>query len=222
MSARTSDRIRELLARAGLGGLSPHVAAGALAACLLVSAVGLWRFWPRAPAPEVAFEEPGGGESAAEGGEDAAGEAAAVVVVHVVGSVLHPGVYTLPQPSRVADAIASAGGPLSSADLTALNLARVLTDGEQVYVPAIGETAADVMAGGAGGGSAIAADGTVNINTASVTELETLPGVGPSTAEKIVSDREANGPFSAPEDLMRVPGIGPKKFEALKDLVSVR
>jgi competence protein ComEA len=221
MSVRTSDRIRELLARAGLGGLSPRVAAGALAACLLVSAVGLWRFWPRAPEPEVAFEEPTGGESAVGGGEDAAREAA-VVVVHVVGSVLHPGVYTLPQASRVADAITSAGGPLSSADLTALNLARVLTDGEQVYVPAIGETAADVTAGRPGGGSAIAADGTVNINTASATELETLPGVGPSTAEKIVSDREANGPFSAPEDLMRVPGIGPKKFEALKDLVSVR
>lgn len=221
MSAGTSDRIRELLARAGLGGLSPHAAAGALAACLLVSAVGLWRFWPRAPAPEVAFEELAGGEPAVEAGEDAAMEAA-VVVVHVVGSVLHPGVYTLPQASRVADAIASAGGPLSSADLTALNLARVLTDGEQVYVPAVGETNAGGPGGDARGGSAIAADGTVNINTASVAELETLPGVGPSTAEKIVSDREANGPFSAPEDLMRVPGIGPKKFEALSDLVSVR
>lgn len=145
------------------------------------------------------------------------------IVVHVVGAVRRPGVYTAPSGSRVHDAIERAGGALGNAALEAINLARVLVDGEQVYVPTSDEAsaAADAptgqrsMAGGMVGQK-------VNLNTATAEELDGLPGIGPATAQKIIDDRARNGPFMAPEDLMRVPGIGPKKFDALKDLVTTR
>jgi competence protein ComEA len=120
----------------------------------------------------------------------------------------------------------AAGGPTQDAAPDAINLARLLADGEQIYLPTSDEVAAGTVAGpaaatGTGGASASPAGGAVvNINSATAAELETLPGVGPSTAQKIVDDREKNGPFSVPDDLMRVPGIGPKKFEAMRDLVS--
>lgn len=211
--------------RAGLGGLQPRAQTAVLALALLVIGLGVWRFWPSAPAPEEPFDEASAPAVARESaGRSAAGEpsAEATVVVHVVGAVMHPGVYDLPGGSRVVDAVEAAGGALGNAALSSLNLARVLADGEQVYVC----TAEEVVAGGApsvpsgasagsGGASAL-----VDLNTATAEELDALPGVGPSTAAKIVSDREANGPFATPEDLMRVPGIGAKKFDALKDLVT--
>ncbi|MDI6844004.1 MAG: ComEA family DNA-binding protein [Anaerosomatales bacterium] len=142
--------------------------------------------------------------------------AAAGVVVHVVGAVRRPGVYNLPAGSRVGDAVAAAGGALGNAAPDAVNLARVLNDGEQVRIPSADEASAAVAASGAPSD----APRKVNINTATAAELDTLPGIGPATAQKIVDDRERNGPFASPEDLMRVPGIGPKKFDALKDLVT--
>lgn len=142
--------------------------------------------------------------------------AAAGVVVHVVGAVRRPGVYKLPAGSRVGDAVAAAGGALGNAAPEAVNLARVLNDGEQVRIPSADEASAAVAASGAQSG----APRKVNINTATAAELDALPGIGPATAQKIVDDRARNGPFSSPEDLMRVPGIGPKKFDALKDLVT--
>lgn len=145
------------------------------------------------------------------------------VVVHVAGAVRRPGVYTAPVGSRVHDAIERAGGALGNAALEAINLARVLVDGEQVYVPTSDEASA---AAGAPLGSRPMAGGTegrkVNLNTATAEELDGLPGIGPATAQKIIDDRTRNGPFAAPEDLMRVPGIGPKRFDALKDLVTTR
>lgn len=229
MSLLDSERVRALLERAGLGGLQPRTQRAVLVLAALVIAFGVWRFWPSAPAPEVSFTEAETGDQQAEGAEEAPeGEAApdeaTSVVVHVVGAVLHPGVYSLPCGSRVVDAVDAAGGALGNAALGSLNLARILADGEQVYVFTTDEAAAGVVtpmapAGGASSGSA-SASGLVDLNTATAQELDTLPGVGPSTAEKIVNDREANGPFTAPEDLMRVPGIGAKKFDALKDLVT--
>ncbi|MCL4078982.1 ComEA family DNA-binding protein [Coriobacteriia bacterium Es71-Z0120] len=138
------------------------------------------------------------------------------VVVHVVGAVRRPGVYTLPPGSRVGDAVEAAGGVLGNAATDAVNLARILNDGEQVRIPTRDEASST-----AGAPSTVAgAPQKVNINSASATELDALPGIGPATAQKIVDDRTKNGPFSAPEDLMRVPGIGPKKFDALKDLIT--
>lgn len=214
-SVLQSPKVRELLERAGLGGLSPATVKAALALAVVVVGFGLWRFWPRAPAPEL---QVAGTQEVAESSA-ASEEATGEIVVHVAGAVLRPGVYHLPTGSRVDDAVQAAGGALGNAALEALNLARVLADGEQVYVQTADQLAAGAPALPSAPAGASAAEGVVNINTASAGELEALPGVGPSTAQKIVDDRETNGPFSKPEDLMRVPGIGPKKFDALRDFV---
>ncbi|MDZ4167026.1 MAG: ComEA family DNA-binding protein [Coriobacteriia bacterium] len=222
MSFLDSERVSELARRAGLAQLGPGALRGVIALVVLVICIGLWRFWPTSPGPEVAFET---GSAAPEVGAsaDVTDAPPPVLVVHVAGCVVRPGVYDLPVGARVADAVAAAGGVLDGAATDAVNLARLLADGEQVYLPSEEEAArggpATAASAGAQAGSA-AAGSAVNINAANATELETLPGVGPATAQKIVDDREKNGPFAAPEDLMRVPGIGPKKFEALADLVT--
>ena len=156
-------------------------------------------------------------------GEEAVAEEARTVVVHVGGAVADPGVRELAEGSRVQDAVDASGGFAEGAASDALNLARVLSDGEQVVVPTLEESAGaqGADAAGAGASSGSAAGGRVNINRATAAELDTLPGVGPSTAEKIVADREANGPFATTEDLKRVSGIGDKKYEELADLVCV-
>lgn len=138
------------------------------------------------------------------------------VVVAVVGEVANPGLVTLNQGSRVADALDIAQ-PLDHADLLQLNLAQVLVDGQQLHVVAIGEGAA--VPGGDGG--AVDAAGQISLNGASAAELVTLPGVGEATAAAIIAHREANGPFQKVEDLMQVKGIGPAKFEAIAPLVGL-
>lgn len=139
------------------------------------------------------------------------------VVVHVTGSVVAPGVYTLPEGSRVQDAVSAAGGPLDDSDPNALNLAAPVSDGQKVSVPRPGEQV--VEEGGpftpSGGGR-----GKVNLNTASAAELESLPGIGPVLAERIVAHRQSKGRFSSPRQLMEVSGVGPKKYESLKDLIA--
>lgn len=234
MRPETMERVRDLLARAGLAGLSDHAILALGVACVFVVALAAWRFWPAGSSEgsaldvtdataEVVAEDSAAGPP---GTETTA--TAAAVTVHVVGAVHRPGVYALAEGSRVRDALAAAGGCVGDAVLEAVNLARILADGEQVRIPTAEEVAAGAVAAVGGGAPATgasarqgAAGGKVNINTASVTELDTLPGVGPSTAQKIVDDRTANGPFKRVEDLMRVSGIGEKKFESLKDYVSV-
>lgn len=151
--------------------------------------------------------------------------APAMIVVHVGGAVVEPGVRELPEGARVQDAVDAAGGFAQGAACDALNLARVVADGEQVVVPTLAdlETAAAEGPVSGSGSPALGAPlgGKVNINTASADQLDALPGVGPSTAQKIVADREANGPFVSPEDLKRVSGIGDKKFAALADSICV-
>lgn len=139
--------------------------------------------------------------------------ASAVLFVHVLGAVERPGLYELRAGARVVDAVAAAGGFLDTADQTQLNLARLLADGEQLAVPAAGEAPA-AQAG-------TASDGRVNLNTADAAALETLPGVGPALAARIIDWRETNGRFTAPEDLLSVSGIGDKTFAAMRDLVTV-
>ena len=142
-------------------------------------------------------------------------EVRGVVVVAVVGEVANPGLMTLNEGSRIADALQIAQ-PLPHADLLAHNQAQLLVDGQQIHVQAIG------AAPPAGGGGAAAPDtGTVSLNNASASELTALPGVGESTAAAIVAHREANGPFTAVEQLMDVRGIGPAKFEAMRDMVGL-
>ncbi|WP_432540911.1 ComEA family DNA-binding protein [Kineococcus sp. SYSU DK002] len=144
------------------------------------------------------------------------------VVVHVAGRVASGGVVTLAAGSRVADALAAAGGPAAEADLDALNLARALVDGEQVLVPGPGDPApAALPQAAAAPAAAPAAAEPVDLNTATAADLDALPGVGEVLAGRIVAWRTENGPFSAVEDLGEVQGIGPKVLEGLRDLVAV-
>lgn len=146
--------------------------------------------------------------------------APAVLFVHVAGAVRRPGVYDFAAGSRVVDALRAAGGPAAGADTDAINLARPLADGERIYVPRRGETPPPDSAPGGGAGPGTAR-GKVNINTASGSELESLPGVGPVLAQRILAYREQHGPFRTVRDLMKVEGIGPKKFASLEPYVTV-
>lgn len=143
------------------------------------------------------------------------------IVVQAAGAVTAPGVYTLPSGARVHELIAAAGGVTSDADPGALGLAVVLMDGERVYVPRIGEfvPAAPSQAGRPTANGA--ASGPLDLNRASVDELDGLPGVGPATAQAIVAHRDRNGPFLSVEGLLDVRGIGPAKLDALRELVTV-
>lgn len=145
----------------------------------------------------------------------------AVVVVHVAGAVAAPGVVELPGGSRVADALGPAGGALPDADLAAVNLATLLADGQQVYVPTVGEdrppAAAPPAAVPTSNGNPA---GPLDLNRATAAELDELPGIGPATAQAIVAHRDANGPFASVEDLEAVRGIGPAKLDALRLLVT--
>lgn len=144
-----------------------------------------------------------------------------VVLVDVVGKVRRPGVVTLPLGSRVADAVRAAGGLRPGADVGLLNLARPLTDGEQVLVGLPGAGSPAAAAGGGAGGSGGPAAGIVDLNTATVTDFEGLPGVGPVLAQRIVDWRTANGPFTSVEQLREVSGIGDRRFDDLKARIRV-
>jgi len=137
--------------------------------------------------------------------------------VHVAGAVASPGLYRLERDARVHDAITAAGGAREDADLDGLNLASKVRDGDKVVVAVKGAGPAPANPNPPAG----AAAGKVNLNTASAAELETLPGVGPATAKKIIDYRTANGGFRTTKDLQKVSGIGPKRFEAIADLVTV-
>lgn len=134
--------------------------------------------------------------------------------VDVVGAVRRPGLYRLPDGSRVADAVSRAGGATRRADLSLVNLAAPLADGLQVVVPRRQSGSA-----GAAGGSTTPA-GPVHLNTATLEQLDTLPGVGPVTAQKILDYRQKNGAFTAVDDLDAIPGIGPARLDTLRDLVA--
>ncbi len=141
--------------------------------------------------------------------------------IHVSGAVREPDqVYRLPPGSMVQDAIEAAGGATGEADLERINLAQELADQEHVHVPRRDEENPPPPVSGGDGGEATGS--LVNINTATQAELETLPGIGPVTAGKILDHREANGPFERIEDIQDVPGIGPATFEGMRDLIRVR
>jgi competence protein ComEA len=146
----------------------------------------------------------------------------APLVVHVAGAVVHPGVYQLPAGSRVQDAIQAAGGLLPEADTQALNLAALLQDGEQISIPFVQPTLPALEAPPRAAPLPTPQAGKlININTATQAELESLPGIGPSLAQQIIAYRKANGPFATIEDIIDVPGIGPKTFEKIKGLITV-
>jgi competence protein ComEA len=144
------------------------------------------------------------------------------VVVHVAGAVLRPGGITLPPGSRVVDAIDAAGGVAADADPGRHNLAAELTDGERVSVPRTGEAAPPPVEGAAGdGGASGERSGPVDLNTATLDQLDDLPGVGPATAQAIIDWRDEHGGFSSVDQLLEVRGIGEAKLADLRDLVTV-
>lgn len=147
-----------------------------------------------------------------------------VALVHVAGAVATPGLYHLPADARVADAITAAGGPAPAAEVDRLNLAAKVADGQRIAVPRRGEPAeTPPIDGGATGPSGAGGEisGPVDLNTATAAQLETLPGVGPATAARIIEQRTRQGGFKAVRDLLRVPGIGERRFAELKDRVRV-
>ena len=135
----------------------------------------------------------------------------------VSGAVRLPDVYQLPPVSLVRDAVEAAGGPTGEANLEAINLAASLQDGQQIHVPVVGE----VPVGGEDE-PGLTITYPLNLNTASAAELETLPGIGPSLAQAILDHRETFGPFSDATQIQNVTGIGPAKYEGLKDLISAQ
>jgi competence protein ComEA len=141
------------------------------------------------------------------------------LVVHVVGAVRSPGLYRLPEGSRVDEAIQKAGGPKAKAALELVNLAAPVADGQQVVVPLRGGGGAPADVVGASG--AAMPGGKVHLNSATLEELDTLPGVGPVTAQRILDYRTQNGGFGSVEELDAVSGIGPARLEQLKPLVDL-
>ncbi|TWE13297.1 ComEA family DNA-binding protein [Rudaeicoccus suwonensis] len=178
------------------------------------------------PSSRSGFGSGADADQVASGSPSSSGQS--IVVVQVVGQVRKPGVVEIRTGSRVRDAVEAAGGALPTADLAAVNLARVVTDGEQIQVPKPGESIAPPAgatgSGGAGGGSATgsgAAGAVVDINTADAAGLDSLPGVGPVLAERIIQWRQENGRFTSVDDLGEVSGIGEKMLERLRPLVRV-
>ena len=188
----------------------------ALLAVLLVVAGGCGRevreFISAVPTGIEAAPRTGSRDENNTEGKTSSAEAAkeACIYVYVCGEVVSPGVYPLPEGSRAYEAVDAAGGLTEEADREAVNLARILKDGEQVTVPAVREAS-----------EGAAPPGKVNINTADAEALTTLSGVGPSRAEDIIAYRQKHGPFAAVEDVMNVTGIGNALYEKIKDDITV-
>lgn len=166
---------------------------------------------PRADVGDGAGTPDGAAESTADGPTTTA----PVLYVHAAGAVARPGVVQVTANSRVADVVAAAGGATSEADLDQVNLAAPVADGERIYVPKRGETIAPA-APARGGAGASAAPAIVNLNQATLAQLESLPGVGPATAQAILDYRTQRGRFRSVDDLLNVRGIGPAKLEQIR------
>lgn len=188
---------------------------------------------PRATGPasgDVVVARGGGGAGLSSGaaaveptGDDGSGpEPDPDAYVHAAGAVARPGVYRVKAGGRVADVLDAAGGPASDADLDQVNLAAKVTDGERVFVPHQGQAIPAVATGGGGGaGSAGAASGPVDLNTATLEQLDALPGVGPATAQAILDYRAEHGRFAQVQELLEVRGIGEAKLAAIRARVRV-
>jgi len=150
---------------------------------------------------------------------ETAAAAPGALVVDVVGAVRRPGLYRLTQGARIADAVTRAGGATAKADLALINLAAPLADGEQVIVPRRGAAALGAPAG-AGSAAGAPSGGPVHLSTATLEQLDSLPGIGPVTAQKILDYRQKHGAFTSVDGLDAVPGIGPARLDQLKDLVA--
>lgn len=229
-SLRTKLHLRDMPAplRAGL------IVLGAI--ILFVLFQGLWQLgageshliegstpssWQEsAEGAELELEE--GSEGEGEEGAQAGSGASAKLSVHIVGAIKNPGLYEVDEGSRIKEVVDAAGGLTSDAEEGSINLARVVADGEQIVVASKNASGSPAASAGTSTQSAAAtASALVNINTADVTGLSSLSGIGEATAKKIIADREKNGPFKTKKDITRVSGIGDKKYEAIKDSITV-
>ena len=206
---RPAEHVAEWIA---LIGPARMVVAAVSAVAVTVAAAWLLRAGPPPAEASLALAEAGQPMVTLEPPE----EATAPIVVHVAGAVNRPGVHLLADGDRVIDAIAAAGGETPGADVQVLNLAAPVVDGQRIHVPLEGETPEVDPAVTAG-----APTGPIDINRATAEALESLPGIGPTTAAAIVDDRTRNGPFASVDDLDRVSGIGPATVARLRDLVRV-
>lgn len=202
----------------------------AVVAVLVAAGLGVTTWWvvrsdpapvapvaPVATQPQGALATPSGGVPGAPGTK----EQADTVTIDVAGKVRRPGIAVLDPGARVVDALKAAGGVRPGVDLSGLNLARLLVDGEQILVGIAAPAAAVPPAVSAAPGAPASSGPLVNINTAAITELETLPEVGPVTAQAIITWREDNGGYTAIEELLEVDGIGEATLEAMAPFVTV-
>lgn len=214
--------------------------AGVVGVCAAVLA-GWWLVRPAAVPVEVQLPVVSASPATVSAPGGVGAPASGRLRVHVAGAVRRPGVYTLDAGARVVDAVRAAGGATDSADLERINLAQTVLDTEQVVVPRrvssrpkvtvaprhtprprVTTTLAPAPSTQSGAGTSSPPTlSTVNLNTASVDQLDTLPGIGPATAKAIVAHRTRKGPFSRLDDLLAIDGIGPKKLDAIRDLVSL-
>jgi competence protein ComEA len=222
------ERWRGLRLDPGRPGALALAAVAAVAAVL--AAVGVWRDRPVAEQPPSFTVAGATGQPSPASAGPAPGRppgTGAPLVVSVAGKVHRPGLVQVPEGARVADAIAQAGGPLRGTDLTPLNLARRVADGEQILVGLPQPTAGPdpgpggPLAAGAGGGGPPAAGGKIDLNRATAEQLDTLPGVGPVTAQRILDWRARHGRFSSVEQLREIEGIGERRFGQLRDQVTI-
>lgn len=235
------DSLYDLKQRIGAGKLgAPTVIACAIIAVVVAVYAGTY-IYDAATANSFAIESqnqesaPSGSSASSsdpsayanDGSETSSEPETALMLIDVEGAVNSPGIVSVPEEARVNDAVAAAGGLSDEAAPGALNLAQKVHDGEQIFVPTLEQASASSAetqsAGSATAGSTASsqAPAKVNINTADEAALQTVTGIGPSTAKKIVADRTKNGPFASVDDLTRVSGIGEKKLEAFRDQLCV-
>jgi competence protein ComEA len=201
-----------------LQGLDRRELAGlAVIAVLVVAGAAFW--YVRSLPSRVEISSTGGRPKAAVSPQPA--PTPVLLLVHVAGWVHQPGVYELHEGQRIIDAIEAAGGAKAGADLTTINLAALLTDAQQIVVAKKGATGPGPPSSGTTTGSGTGGSELVNINTATLDQLETLPGIGEVLAQRIVDYREENGPFRTVEDLLEVSGIGDATLADLKPHITV-
>ncbi|MBN1642086.1 MAG: helix-hairpin-helix domain-containing protein [Anaerolineae bacterium] len=190
------------------------VLASTLALAIVIGGVVLWRRWPR-PGP-IVISTPAPTQTPS----PVPSPTPSPLRVYVSGAVVQPDVYLLPPGSIVKDALAAAGGATEHADLTRVNLAVALRDQQQVHVPCVGEGAPSAAT--TGPAPTVGPPAEVDINHASLEELDALPGIGPAIAQRIIDYREAYGGFVSPEEIMNVRGIGPSTYAEIEHLIVVR